>query len=144
MKHNCSLWKPSSLRLSLLMLGAGAAFLLAPDAADAAITAGEMGLNIADNAKGVAKGITMAGFATGIGMGLCGGIEMFKAAKERNDGSYKSGMVKVLINIIRTIEQPSQASDQTFPPGKAILFLSLQQPFSGLCDREVLIWQPSL
>ena len=47
MKHNCSLWNPSSLRLSLLMLGAGAAFLLAPDAADAAIIAGEMGFNMA-------------------------------------------------------------------------------------------------
>lgn len=47
MKNNCSFWKSSSLRLSLLMLGVGAAFLLAPDAADAAIIAGEMGFNMA-------------------------------------------------------------------------------------------------
>ena len=126
MKHNWSLWKPSSLRRSLLMLGAGAAFLLAPDAADAAITAGEMGLNIADNAKGVAKGITMAGFATGIGMGLCGGIEMFKAAKERNDGSYKSGMVKVLIGSVLL------GLGEALGSGSATLFGSDQT--SGLND----------
>ena len=129
MKHNCSLWKPSPLRLSLLMLGAGTAFLLVPDAADAAITAGEMGLNIADNAKGVAKGITMAGFATGIGMGLCGGIEMFKAAKERNDGSYKSGMVKVLIGSVLL------GLGEALGSGSATLFGSDQT--SGLNDLSL-------
>ena len=33
-------------------------------------TVGEIGRNIADNSKGVAKGITMAGYAAGAGMGL--------------------------------------------------------------------------
>lgn len=126
MKHNCSLWKPSSLRHSLLMLGAGAAFLLVPDAADAAITAGEMGLNIADNAKGVAKGITMAGFATGITMGVCGLIEMFKASKERNDGSYKNGMVKILIGSVLL------GLGEALGSGSATLFGSDQT--SGLND----------
>ena len=100
MKQKFSFLKSSSLRLSWLMFGAAAAVLLAPDAADAAITAGEMGFNIADNAKGVAKGITMAGFTTGVGMGLCGGVEMYKASRERNDGSYKSGLAKLLIGAV--------------------------------------------
>jgi hypothetical protein len=34
---------------------------------------------VADNAKGVAKGITMAGFAGGAGMGVWGCVDMYNA-----------------------------------------------------------------
>ncbi len=68
------------LRWTAAILGMTAAWLLTPEIAQAAVAFGEIGRNVADNAKGVAKGITMGGFATGAGMGVWGLIDMYNAS----------------------------------------------------------------
>lgn len=78
-------------------LGAAAVYLFAPELAAAAVSFGEMGTNVADNSKGVAKGITMAGYAGGAGMGVWGCTEMYKAGKGRGDATYGSGFAKVMV-----------------------------------------------
>lgn len=61
-------------------LGCGAVWLIGPDMAQAAVTFGEMGQNVAENAKGVAKGITLSGYAAGTAMGVLGFTEMYNAS----------------------------------------------------------------
>lgn len=58
----------SPLRFTSVFMGMAAVWLFAPEIVHAAVTFGEMGENVADNAKGVAKGITLAGYAAGAGM----------------------------------------------------------------------------
>lgn len=70
----------SPARLTATALGVAAVWLFAPEIAHAAVAFGEIGQNVAENAKGVAKGITMGGYATGAGMGVWGGIEMYNAS----------------------------------------------------------------
>ena len=70
----------SPVRFTAAFMGMAAVWLFAPEIVQAAVTFGEIGQNIADNSKGVAKGITMAGFATGVGMGAWGTVEMYKAS----------------------------------------------------------------
>ena len=60
----------SPVRFTVACMGMAAVWLFAPEIVQAAVTFGEIGRNIADNSKGVAKGITMAGYAAGAGMGL--------------------------------------------------------------------------
>ena len=61
------------LRFTAVFMGMAAVWLFAPEIAHAAVTFGEIGQNIADNSKGVAKGITMVrGYAAGAGMGVWG------------------------------------------------------------------------
>lgn len=64
-------------RLTAAFMGIAAVWLLAPELANAAVTFGEIGQNVAENAKGVAKGITMGGYAAGAGMGLWGCFDMY-------------------------------------------------------------------
>jgi hypothetical protein len=70
----------SPARLTVTALSFAAVWLLAPEIAHAAVAFGEIGQNVAENAKGVAKGITMGGYATGAGMGVWGRIEMYNAS----------------------------------------------------------------
>lgn len=70
----------SPVRFTVACMGMAAVWLFAPEIVQAAVTFGEIGRNIADNSKGVAKGITMAGYAAGAGMGLWGTVEMYKAS----------------------------------------------------------------
>ena len=58
-------------RVTVAALCAAAVWLFAPELAQAAITFGDIGQNVADSAKGVAKGVTMVGFASGAGMNCC-------------------------------------------------------------------------
>ena len=58
----------SPVRLTVTALAAAAVWLFAPELAQAAVTFGDIGQNVADSAKGVAKGVTMVGFASGAGM----------------------------------------------------------------------------
>ena len=55
----------SPLHFTAVFMGMAAVWLFTPEIVHAAVTFGEMGENVADNAKGVAKGITLAGYAAG-------------------------------------------------------------------------------
>ena len=70
----------SPLRFTAVFMGMASVGLFAPEIVLAAVTFGEMGENVADNAKGVAKGITLAGYAAGAGMGVWGTVDMYKAS----------------------------------------------------------------
>ncbi len=70
----------SPLRLTAAFMGMAAVWLFAPEIVQAAVTFGEIGQNVADNSKGVAKGITMAGYTAGAGMGVWGCVEMYNTS----------------------------------------------------------------
>ena len=70
----------SPTRWTAFFLGVAVVWLLSPEIAHAAVAFGEMGQNVAENAKGVAKGITMGGYAAGAGMGVWGCVEMYNAS----------------------------------------------------------------
>ncbi len=70
----------SPARWTAFFLGVAVVWLLQPEIANAAVAFGEMGQNVAENAKGVAKGITMGGYAAGAGMGVWGCVDMYNAS----------------------------------------------------------------
>ena len=70
----------SPVRFTAACMGMAAVWLFAPEIVQAAVTFGEIGQNVADNSKGVARGITMAGYAAGAGMGVWGTVDMYKAS----------------------------------------------------------------
>lgn len=70
----------SPLRVAAVFTGMAAVWLFTPEIINAAVTFGEIGQNVAESAKGVAKGITLAGYATGAGMGVWGCVDMYKAS----------------------------------------------------------------
>ena len=90
----------SPVRFTVACIGMAAVWLFAPEIVQAAVTFGEIGRNIADNSKGVAKGITMAGYAAGAGMGLWGTVEMYKATKQQGQSTYAGGLTKVIIGAL--------------------------------------------
>ena len=95
MNSQISLNDISPARITVAGLAAAAVWLLAPELAQAAIT-------LADSAKGVAKGITVGGFAAGSGMGVWGCIDMYKASKSQTgqSGNYAPGIAKVVIGAL--------------------------------------------
>ena len=102
MKTSFSLEAVSPVRFTAAALAAAAVWLLAPEMALAAVTFGDIGQNVADSAKGVAKGVTMAGFASGAGMGVWGCIDLYKATKSQSgqSGNYAPGVAKVVIGAL--------------------------------------------
>ena len=102
MKTSFSLEAVSPVRFTAAALAAAAVWLLAPEMALAAVTFGDIGQNVADSAKGVAKGVTMAGFASGAGMGVWGCVDMYKASKSQSgqSGNYAPGVAKVVIGAL--------------------------------------------
>ena len=90
----------SPLRFTAAFLGMAAVWLLAPELAQAAVTFGEIGQNVAENAKGVAKGVTLAGYAAGAGMGVWGTVDMYKATKNQGQSTYAGGLTKVVIGAL--------------------------------------------
>ena len=90
----------SPVRLTAVALGVAAVWLFTPEIAQAAVAFGEIGRNVADNAKGVAKGITVGGFAVGAGMGVWGCIDMYKAAHSQGQQSPAKGLTKIMIGAI--------------------------------------------
>lgn len=90
----------SSVRFTVACMGMAAVWLFAPEIVQAAVTFGEIGQNIADNSKGVARGITMAGYAAGAGMGLWGTVDMYKATKNQGQSTYAGGLTKVVIGAL--------------------------------------------
>lgn len=83
--------------VALAALSVGACCLFAPEIVQAAVAFGEIGQNVAENSKGVAKGVTMAGYAGGAGMGVWGCVEMYKAGKRQGDATYGGGLTKIII-----------------------------------------------
>lgn len=102
MNSQISLNDISPARITVAGLAAAAVWLLAPELAQAAITFGDIGQNVADSAKGVAKGITVGGFAAGSDMGVWGCIDMYKASKSQTgqSGNYAPGIAKVVIGAL--------------------------------------------
>ena len=102
MKPFFSLEPVSPVRFTAAALSAAAVWLLVPELALAAVTFGDIGQNVADSAKGVAKGVTMAGFASGAGMGVWGCIDLYKASKSQSgqSGNYAPGVAKVVIGAL--------------------------------------------
>ena len=90
------------MRMTVASLCAAAVWLFAPELAHAAVTFGDIGHNVADSAKGVAKGITVTGFAAGAGMGVWGCVDMYKASKAQSgqSGNYAPGIAKVVIGAL--------------------------------------------
>lgn len=90
----------SPVRFTVACMGMAAVWLLAPEIVQAAVTFGEIGHNIADNSKGIAKGITMAGYTAGAGMGVWGTVDMYKATKNQGQSTYAGGLTKVIIGAL--------------------------------------------
>ena len=90
----------SPVRFTVACMGMAAVWLFAPEIVQAAVTFGEIGQNIADNSKGVARGITMAGYAAGAGMGVWGCVDMYKATKNQGQSTYAGGLTKVVIGAL--------------------------------------------
>lgn len=100
MNINASLTAVSPLRFTAAFVGMATVWLLAPEIVQAAVTFGEIGQNVAENAKGVAKGVTLAGYAAGAGMGVWGTVEMYKATKNQGQSTYAGGLTKVVIGAL--------------------------------------------
>lgn len=114
-------------RLAAAILGTACICFFAPELSLAAVPFGEMGQNVAENAKGVAKGITMAGYAGGTGMGVFGSVEMYKASRQGNpNASYAGGIIKIIVGALIL------GLGEFFGSGSATLFGSDQT--SGLGD----------
>lgn len=90
----------SPLRVTVVFTGMAAVWLFTPEIIHAAVTFGEIGQNVAESAKGVAKGITLAGYATGAGMGVWGCVDMYKATKNQGQSTYAGGLTKVVIGAL--------------------------------------------
>ena len=116
----------SPVRFTVACMGMAAVWLFAPEIVHAAVTFGEIGQNIADNSKGVARGITMAGYAAGAGMGVWGCVDMYKATKNQGQSTYAGGLTKVVIGAL------AFGLGELLGSGSATLFGSDQT--SGLGD----------
>jgi hypothetical protein len=91
----------SPLRVSIAVTAMFAVWAFSPEIAHAAVAFGEIGQNIAENAKGVARGVAMGGFATGVGMGVFGAVDMYKAAHSQGGQTSQSkGMNKIMIGAL--------------------------------------------
>ena len=116
----------SPVRFTVACMGMAAVWLFAPEIVHAAVTFGEIGQNIADNSKGVARGITMAGYAAGAGMGVWGCVDMYKATKNQGQSTYAGGLTKVVIGAL------ALGLGELLGSGSATLFGS--DPTSGMGD----------
>lgn len=83
----------SPVRLTVACVGCAAVWLFSPEIVQAAVTFGEIGQNVADNAKGVAKGVTMAGYAAGTSMGVFGGVEMYNSPYCLNKSQFVNNIL---------------------------------------------------
>lgn len=85
-------------QVTAVALGCCAIWLFGPEIAQAAVTFGEMGENVAENAKGVAKGVALTGYLIGAVMAILGFVEMYKASKgPGGQSTYTGGLAKLLI-----------------------------------------------
>ena len=80
----------SPLHFTAVFMGMAAVWLFTPEIVHAAVTFGEMGENVADN----------AGYAAGAGMGVWGTVDMYKATKNQGQSTYAGGLTKVVIGAL--------------------------------------------
>ena len=86
----------SPLRISIACVAMLACVLYASEIVAAAVALGEIGQNVAENAKGAAKGIMFFGYAMATGMFLWGGFELYKASRQGGGGAtYPGGFIKI-------------------------------------------------
>ena len=86
----------SPLRITIAFVAMFACVLYAPEIVAAAVALGEIGQNVAENAKGAAKGIMYFGFAMATGMFFWGGFELYKASRQGSGGAtYPGGFIKI-------------------------------------------------
>jgi hypothetical protein len=85
-EHKCITDSPA--RWAAATIALSAIWVFAPEIVQAAVAFGEIGQNVAENAKGVARGITMAGFAGGAGMGVWGCVDMYDASRIFMESSF--------------------------------------------------------
>ena len=116
----------SPLRWTAAVIGVAAVWLLMPEIVQAAVTFGEIGENVAENAKGVAKGVPLAGYASGAGMGVWGCVDMYKATKRQGESTYPGGLIKILVGAVLL------GLGETLGSGSATLFGADQT--SGMSD----------
>lgn len=116
----------SPLRWTAAVIGVAAVWLLMPEIVQAAVTFGEIGENVAENAKGVAKGVTLAGYASDAGMGVWGCVDMYKATKRQGESTYPGGLIKILVGAVLL------GLGETLGSGSATLFGADQT--SGMSD----------
>ena len=116
----------SPVRFTVACMGMAAVWLFAPEIVHAAVTFGEIGENVAENAKGVAKGVTLAGYASGAGMGVWGCVDMYKATKRQGESTYPGGLIKILVGAVLL------GLGETLGSGSATLFGADQT--SGMSD----------
>lgn len=90
----------SPMRLACFWTAMLAVCLFRPEIVAAAVAFGEIGENVAENAKGVASGIIMGGNAAGVGMGVWGCVDMYKAGRNQGQATYGGGITKILIGAI--------------------------------------------
>ena len=109
--HQLSL---SPLRWTAAVIGVAAVWFLMPEIVQAAVTFGEIGENVAENAKGVAKGVTLAGYASGAG------------TKRQGESTYPGGLIKILVGAVLL------GLGETLGSGSATLFGADQT--SGMSD----------
>jgi len=88
------------VRLTVAVLSTASVYLLTPEIAHAAVAFGDIGRNIAENAKGVALGITVGGYCAGAGMGVWGCVDMYKAAHSQGQQSPARGLTKLMIGAL--------------------------------------------
>ena len=112
----------SPLRWTAAVIGVAAVWLLMPEIVQAAVTFGEIGENVAENAKGV----TLAGYASGAGMGVWGCVDMYKATKRQGESTYPGGLIKILVGAVLL------GLGETLGSGSATLFGADQT--SGMSD----------
>ena len=112
----------SPLRCTAAVIGVAAVWLLMPEIVQAAVTFGEIGENVAENAKGV----TLAGYASGAGMGVWGCVDMYKATKRQGESTYPGGLIKILVGAVLL------GLGETLGSGSATLFGADQT--SGMSD----------
>ena len=92
---------PISLnRLVGFFIASFAIHFFLPEIVQAAVTFGEIGQNVAENSKGVAKGITLGGFCAGAGMGVWGCVDMYKAVRQQGQATYAGGLTKLMVGAL--------------------------------------------
>jgi hypothetical protein len=86
----------SPVQATAIALAVAAVCLFAPEIAHAAVAVGEIGQNIAENSKGVAKGVVYTGYAGGAAMSVAGLWDLTQAKGNPNLG-YGKGALKIFV-----------------------------------------------
>lgn len=120
---------PTPTRCALSLLALSACALFTPELTHAAVSFGDIGQNVASNATGMAKGITMIGYLAGVIFVILGIVEMYQASKNEPQKTFGGGIVKILVGVL------ALALGEIVGSGAATLFGSDQT--SGLGELGI-------